>query len=160
MYIANIVVNSGNAQMLASQYMCHDSQCLGISFDCFVVITPTEVHGAHIVESCSDDDDILTCRFEFNQMLEKTAFLEKQVQDLSSQLELLADESKNAESEKDELKLLLSNAQVAFRETQEELQAVTEKGACDSNWALSHIKIYVLYILTSRHMDLSKTARH
>ncbi|WP_420934016.1 hypothetical protein ACOJR9_16640 [Alteromonas sp. A081] len=79
------------------------------------------------VEDFSDDNDLLTQKFDFNSALKKTAVLENEILDLNAQLKLVAEANQKSESDKDELKLLLSNSQIAFREVQDELQTVEEK---------------------------------
>jgi hypothetical protein len=79
------------------------------------------------IEELSDDIDISTQKFRFNPSLKQIAVLKNKGLDLEAQLKLVVNTNLQAESDKEQLKSLLANSQVAFGEVQAELQVVTEK---------------------------------
>jgi len=79
------------------------------------------------VSGHGNDVDVRTYNFEFNPLLESVQRQKKENLDLQAQLKLVVSTHQELESEKDELKILLTNSQLAFSEVQEELENSNEK---------------------------------
>jgi uncharacterized coiled-coil DUF342 family protein len=71
-------------------------------------------------EDCSEDADICLFRFTFNKKMEEISRLNNEVCDLKEKLKFVVTSMQDAESEKEELSILLLNSQTAFSELQTE----------------------------------------
>jgi hypothetical protein len=79
------------------------------------------------VSNCNSDIDICTHQFKFNPLLERVSVQKTEILDLQAQIKLVVDTHQDLESEKEELKTLLTNSQLAFNEVQAELSATNEE---------------------------------
>lgn len=79
------------------------------------------------VSEWNSDTDVCTHQFEFNSLLESVHIQKNEILDLQAQIKLVVNAHQDLESDKEELKTLLANSQIAFNEAQAELHVANEK---------------------------------
>ena len=109
-------------------YVCAGKESLFINGSDIKTITETLNNAFYEFVSKSNSDlDICTHQFEFNPLLERVHVQKTEILDLQAQIKLVVDTHQELENEKEELKVLLTNSQVAFSEVQTELSARNEQ---------------------------------
>jgi len=79
------------------------------------------------VSEWNSDTDVCTHQFKFNSLLESVHIQKNEILDLQAQIKLVVNAHQDLESDKEELKTLLANSQIAFNEAQAELHVANEK---------------------------------
>lgn len=79
------------------------------------------------VSEWNSDTDFCTHQFKFNPLLESVHTQKNEILDLKAQIKLVVNTHQDLESDKEELKTLLTNSQIAFNEVQAELHVANEK---------------------------------
>jgi len=79
------------------------------------------------VSEWNSDTDVCTHQFKFNPLLESVHIQKAEILDLKAQIKLVVNTHQDLESDKEELKTLLANSQIAFNEAQAELHVANEK---------------------------------
>ncbi len=79
------------------------------------------------VSEWNSDTDVCTHQFEFNPLLESVHIQKAEILDLKAQIKLVVNTHQDLESDKEELKTLLTNSQIAFNEVQAELNDTHER---------------------------------
>ena len=79
------------------------------------------------VSEWNSDTDVCTHQFKFNSLLESVHIQKAEISDLKAQIKLVVNTHQDLESDKEELKTLLTNSQIAFNEAQAELHVANEK---------------------------------
>ena len=79
------------------------------------------------VSEWNSDTDVCTHQFKFNSLLESVHIQKAEILDLKAQIKLVVNTHQDLESDKEELKTLLTNSQIAFNEIQAELHVANEK---------------------------------
>ena len=79
------------------------------------------------VSEWNSDTDVCTHQFKFNPLLESVHIQKAEILDLKAQLKLVVNTHQDLESDKEELKTLLTNSQIAFNEVQAELNDTHER---------------------------------
>lgn len=79
------------------------------------------------VSEWNSDTDVCTHQFRFNPLLESVHIQKAEILDLKAQLKLVVNTHQDLESDKEELKTLLTNSQIAFNEVQVELHVANEE---------------------------------
>ena len=79
------------------------------------------------VSEWNSDTDVCTHQFKFNSLLESVHIQKAEILDLKAQIKLVVNTHQDLESDKEELKTLLTNSQIAFNEAQAELHVANEK---------------------------------
>ncbi|WP_150140283.1 MULTISPECIES: coiled-coil domain-containing protein [Gammaproteobacteria] len=109
-------------------YVCAGKKSLFINGGDIKTITETLNNAFYeFVSKSNSDIDICTHQFEFNPLLERVHVQKTEILDLQAQIKLVVDTHQELENEKEELKVLLTNSQLAFSEVQSELSATNEK---------------------------------
>ncbi|NOH57429.1 hypothetical protein F0261_05180 [Alteromonas sp. 07-89-2] len=79
------------------------------------------------VSEWNSDTDVCTHQFKFNPLLESVHIQKAEILDLKAQLKLVVNTHQDLENDKEELKTLLTNSQIAFNEVQAELHVANEE---------------------------------
>ena len=79
------------------------------------------------VSEWNSDTDVCTHQFKFNSLLESVHIQKAEISDLKAQIKLVVNTHQDLESDKEELKTLLTNSQIAFNEVQAELNDTHER---------------------------------
>lgn len=105
-------------------YVCAGKKSLFINGSDIQTITESLSNAFYeFVSELDCDIDICTHQFKFNPLLERVYIQKANILDLQAQIKLVVNTRQELESEKEELKTLLTNSQLAFTEVQAELSA-------------------------------------